>query len=230
MRNRMMSAFLLAIPAIILLNPQSTSAAAPTPTVEREPGVYIGWINMTTMHQFSTSAGSISTSFYIDMINSTGSMEIQLLSDNRNYIHVELPVPIDFQTTMDINDDKSECKGYTINSGAASGKAVGTAINMPLLPLGSYTMSAMTFGLSGDPTGSYSPKGKCPSVDWKASTKKSISADFVATFGSRWSFTSSSPRSSGMAGTCTSETFGKSKGQSFQCSWRVYRVPGPPAK
>jgi hypothetical protein len=229
MRIPARAVFLLLIPTVLLLKPNITTAAAPTPSAERIPGVYIGWINMTIMHQFSASAGPSSTSFNIDMINSTGSLEIQLLSDNSNYIHVELPVPIDFRTSVDSGDEKAECRGWTI-TGSAHGKAAGTAINAPLLPLGSYTLSVMTFGL-GSLSGQYSPNGKCPSWDWKASSREGLSADFINIFGDGgWSFTASKAGYTGMSGRCENFIWGKSKGQRLECSWRVFRVSNQPAK
>ena len=225
MRIRGRALLLFLLPALCLPGLPTAVAAAPSPTPPITPGRYAGMVNMTIMHAGSTGGGGISTNWHVDMVGSTGIIQVRTLRFGSWAIVVDMPVPVDHLSDASISDEASKCKGYRVTSvglGLAEGSGYGGQ-RAGQAGLGEFVIDRMDFTLhSVSP--SVAAKGECPSQKWEEVARTAIETDFTAIFGSEWTFTVTTATPS-LAGTCESASFGKAKGQMLTCDWRAYPIP-----
>lgn len=227
MKIRARSLLVSVLPAVFLLGSKTTYAAAPTPTPDLKPGLYIGIVNITTMHQYSVDVGSASTEWSIDMVNTEGNIDIELTNIGGWKVTLDIPIPITVNNNMTIKEKASKCKGWNI-TGSGYGTAKGTVSKAPALVPRTYTgpfdISTMEFALSSL-SARIKKNGECPSESWGPSLREGVEADFIAIFESNWRFNVTQAGRASLSGTCASDTWGKGKGQKLECSWRAFWIP-----
>jgi hypothetical protein len=232
MTLRARSFFLLILPAIFLLGSRTSyvivpTVFVPTPIYDLKPGTYYGTINLSILDQISISNVGGSRDEVVQVIDTTGNIDIIIPADRRWSINVDIPIPITTQDQVTSKEEGAKCKGWTVNGsgyGTAKGK---NTISTPPLGIGSFWINPIEFTLSSM-SARIKKDGECDSETWGPSLRKGVKELFGVIFNSNWNFTITHVGSGSLAGTCDSQSYGKFKGQTLVCCWRVYSLPAFP--
>ncbi len=224
MKIRIRTILLLTLPAVFLLGARTTYALAPTPTLQLNPGNYYGTISLTTMHQASVGGGGLNRTWSIDMINTTGNIDIAVSPNGWWSMVVDIPLPIDARDNVTIDVEGSECRGWNLSgSGFGTAKAA-VALHVAPTSAGYFEINSIEFALS-----SFSARirqnGKCDAAAEAPKMEDAVRKDFNNVFASKWFFNIDRASMGSLSGTCKSETFGMYEGEQLTCSWRAYYLP-----
>jgi hypothetical protein len=229
MTIRTQSFFLLILPAMFLLGSRPTNVIEPTPTLNLKPGTYYGTINLSIMDQISINNEGVSRDEMVQVIDTTGNIDIIIPADRRWSIAVDIPIPITTQDQLTSKEEGAKCKGWTVNgSGYGTAKGKNTT-STPPLTIGSFWINPMEFTLSSM-SARIKKDGECDSKTWEPSLREGVTKLFEVIFVSNWDFQITYISSGSLAGTCDSQFYGMVKGQTLVCSWRAYSLPAFPDK